>query len=110
MQVVEIATLKSFDALAEVPDEQLQWLIDKSETNILKAGDFFIKPEDPLTGPHFIIYGNISGYYFQNGSRREITTFGKGNITGYLPYSRGRFSGIYMQADDEVQGFIVPYR
>ncbi len=102
MQVVEVATLKNFDALAEVPDEQLQWLIDKSETKTLNAGDFFIKPEDPLSGPHFIISGNISGYYFQNGSRREITTFGKGSITGYLPYSRGRFSGIYMQADNEV--------
>ena len=44
----------------------------------------------------------------QNGSRREITTFGKGEITGYLPYSRGKTSGVFMQASDEVQVLSFP--
>ena len=108
MQVVNITILKSFEALKDVPDGQLQWLIDCSTSVIYHAGDFFLKPEQPLDGPHFIIGGSLTGFFMQNGGRREITTFGKGEITGYLPYSRGKFSGVYMQAVDELQVLSFP--
>jgi len=41
-----------------------------------------------LQEPHFIIKGRLQLYIIQNGSKRELTTFGTGDITGYLPYSR----------------------
>ena len=64
MQVVDVSTLKNFDALKEVPDVQLQWLIDCSISEVYHAGDFFLKPDEPLEGPHFIIEGHLGGIFY----------------------------------------------
>jgi len=88
MQPVTVSTLKTFDALKNVPDDQLQWLIDNSNEYLLPDGHLLTVQGHPLAGPHFIINGQLNVFVDQNGSRREITTFNTGDITGYLPYSR----------------------
>ncbi|MDB4901117.1 MAG: glnL [Mucilaginibacter sp.] len=88
MQTVTVSTLKTFEALKNVPDGELQWLIDNCKTYQLHDGDSLTDKGDPLTGPHFIIKGQISIYMMQSGSNRELATFRAGDITGYLPYSR----------------------
>jgi len=89
MEPVTVLILKSFDALKNVPDDQLQWLIDNSTYRVLADGESLTVQGQPLAGPHFIIKGQLAIYFFQNGTRREITTSTAGDITGYLPYSRG---------------------
>lgn len=108
MEPVTVSTLKSFDALTTVPDEQLQWLIDKSEEHLLPDGTLFVSPDQPITGPHFIISGRFVGYLVQNGSKRELGTFGPRNITGYLPYSRGKKATVYMKAKGDVHVLSFP--
>src|SRR5258708_3752279 len=98
MEPVTVATLKDFDALKSVPDEQLQWLIANCEERILPEGTIFIKPDQPMAGPHFIIDGEFYAFIMQNGGKRELGTFGVGNITGYLPFSRGKTASVYMKA------------
>ena len=88
MQTVTISILKGFEALKNVPDEQLQWLIDNSRERFLQDGEQLTTPGQRIAGPHFIIKGRLQLYIIQNGSKRELTTFGTGDITGYLPYSR----------------------
>jgi len=89
METVTVSTLKSFEALKNVPDDQLQWLIDNSKNRLVADGEYLSQQGQPLTGPHFMIKGRIVIYYMQNGSRREIATISPGDISGYLPYSRG---------------------
>jgi len=88
MQPVTVSTLKTFGALKNVPDDQLQWLIDNSKEQVLQDGDLMTTPGQPLAGPHFIISGRIQLNLIQNGSRREFAALGPGDITGYLPFSR----------------------
>src|ERR1700694_5822271 len=88
MQTVTVSTLKTFEALKDVPDNELQWLIDNCKTYQLQDGDSLTNKGDPLTGPHFIIKGELSIFMMQSGSNRELATFRAGDITGYLPYSR----------------------
>jgi len=84
--------LKSIEALNEVPDEQLQWMIDNSRHYILNDGEYLFERNMPITGTHIIVSGKVRLYYTQNDVRRELTTFTEKRITGYLPYSRGKVS------------------
>jgi signal transduction histidine kinase len=98
MEPVTISTLKTFDALKNVPDEQLQWLINVSADRILAEGEYLTKQAEPLAGPHFIIDGKLTIYYIQGGAKREVASIGPGNITGYLPYSRGLVATVNSKA------------
>src|ERR1700733_10556366 len=108
MQEVTVSILKAFDALKNVPDDQLQWLIDNSETRILNDGEHLTVQGQSLAGPHFIIGGRLIVYIVQNGSRSEIAIGGPGDITGYLPYSRGVVATVSSRAAGEVQLLSFP--
>jgi signal transduction histidine kinase len=102
MQQVTPAWLKSTDVLKEVPVEQLQWLIDNSQHYILKDGDYLFEPDKPITGTHFIITGKIRIY------RREMATILSRQITGYLPYSRGKVAFGYGDSVGDTQIMTLP--
>ena len=108
MQAVSVSTLKSFEALKNVPDEQLQWLIDNSKSRVLQDGEQLTVQGQPLAGPHFIISGRLVIYIMQNGSRRELTSPSAGEITGYLPYSRGVTATANSQAAGQLQILSFP--
>jgi signal transduction histidine kinase len=98
MQTVTTNWLKAIEALKEVPEEQLQWLIDNSTYLVLEDGERIFEPGEPISGTFFIIEGNIFIYTMQNGTRREFDPFEPGDITGYLPYSRGKIAFGYGEA------------
>ena len=108
MQAVTVSTLKSFDALKNVPDDQLQWLIDNSTDRSLQDGETLTSEGQSLAGPHFIIDGKLVLYFTQNGLRREIATVGAGSITGYLPYSRGKVATATSHAAGHLQILSFP--
>jgi signal transduction histidine kinase len=103
MQECTPALLKSFQALEEVPEDQLQWLIDNSDCHMLSDGEPLTRAGQPIRGPHFIITGGIRINMVQNGSMREVGTFGERNITGYLPFSRGLIANVNSEAIGETQ-------
>jgi signal transduction histidine kinase len=88
MEQLTVSSLKTFEALKNVPAEELQWLIDNCTLIQLQDGDLLMAQGQPLTGPHFIVSGRMAIYLVQNGARKEISVFKEGDITGYLPYSR----------------------
>lgn len=108
MEPITTATLKKFEALQNVPDEQLQWLINACKERILEEGTLFVKPDEVMSGPHFIIDGELIAFYTQNGSKRELGIFEPGEITGYLPFSRGKHATVYMRARNEVRVLSFP--
>jgi signal transduction histidine kinase len=108
MQTVPLSWLKSLEVFVNVPDQQLQWFIDNSENRVIDDGEVLFKPGDQLTGPHIIVDGGIQLYMIQNGSRRDYVTFTRGDITGYLPYSRGKVAGGYGVAQGELQMLSLP--
>lgn len=98
--VLEI--LKTFEPLKEVPDGQLQWLIDNSADRTLQDSELLGVQGSESTGPHFILSGKLHLYVNQNGQYREVAMFERGTITGYLPYSRGKILPANSQAVGEV--------
>jgi len=110
--MIEVTTswLGSIEPLKDVPADQLQWLIDNSTTTILAPGDYLFKAGDPMESTNIIVEGKLRLYYLQNNEAREINVFEPGNITGYLPFSRGRFTPGYGQALTDVQIMQLPIK
>lgn len=97
------ALLKTFEDLKDVPEDQLQWLIDHSECRMIAGGETVTVKGQLITGPHFIISGGIRIYVVQNGNMREMSSSGPGTITGYLPFSRARVATVDSQTTGETQ-------
>jgi signal transduction histidine kinase len=108
MEIVTLNWLKSLEVFIDVPDEQLQWFIDHSENQLLTDGEFILEPGQPITGPHIIVTGGMNFYMMQHGARREYTTFHRGEVTGYLPYSRGKHAAGYARAVGALQLLSLP--
>lgn len=108
MQTVSLSWLQSLEVFNDVPESQLQWLMDICKDNLLKRGDFLFEPGKLISGPHLIVSGEVQLYILQNGGRREFTTFVEGDIVGYLPYSRGKVAIGYAQAKGEVRMLSFP--
>ncbi|MDB5135191.1 MAG: hypothetical protein JWP37_1794 [Mucilaginibacter sp.] len=100
--------LKTFDALKDVPDDQLQWLIDNSQCRMLPDGEVVSLPGEPIAGTHYVISGKLRLYLPIGGVKREIGDFKAGDITGFLPYSRAKISTGYGTVIGETQLMTFP--
>ncbi|WP_160711806.1 ATP-binding protein [Chitinophaga solisilvae] len=88
MEPVTVARLKNIPPLAEVPDEQLQWLIDHSEDRIVPDGENLFSMGQPVVAMIIILSGKVRVFRSQNGQYVEVMEMTDNNLTGYLPFSR----------------------
>ncbi|WP_240619260.1 ATP-binding protein [Chitinophaga costaii] len=110
MALIPVTTewLHSLESLKDVPENQLQWFIDHSAHLELHAGDFLVKPGEVIRGTQVMVSGKVLMYSVQEGIRRELFTVTRGDITGYLPYSRAHYAGLYAEAIEDVQCMMLP--
>lgn len=101
--------LKSIDALKDVPPEQLQWWIDKSNHYVIPEGEDAFDEDDPIIATFIVVSGRFRLFYIQNGAKRELPEYGPYTITGHLPFSRGKIAGVTSRAmtDSQVMEFPV---
>ena len=88
MKELRIANIKVVPEFENVPDKQLQWLIDKGEAIEMEQGDILFKEGDPITKTFIVLDGKIRICTTQSGQLREIASIETGGVTGYLPFSR----------------------
>ncbi len=83
---VSIDELRSFAALSDLSDSQLQWLCNRSEYHVFEAGEYLARTGDPADSMIFVLEGTFHAIP-DNG---EAPTFilQKGMISGFLPFSR----------------------
>jgi len=108
MQTVSLTWLKSLDVFANVPENQLQWFMDNSVDRLIPDGEHLFAAGDPITGPHLVVAGGIQFYMMQQGKKREFVIFHAGEVTGYLPYSRGKIAIGAASAVGELQLMSFP--
>ena len=87
--------LKENPYFKEVPEKQLQWLLDKSACQDLEEGKFLFKPDQEITCMYIVLCGRIRLYISQNGQMRQLAIYEPHEITGQLPYSRLKKSSGY---------------
>lgn len=90
--------LQQFEALTNVPAEQLEWLEKNSTVREFGEGEFITVVGTGIDGPHFILEGKALLFMKQGNENREIVTLEKGAIFGYLPYSRSTVTNVFTKA------------
>ena len=98
MEQPTVADLRAVDALQEVPDEALRWLIDQSKIITLEKGDHLFKPGGAINYLYIILEGKIQLKIQQGNQLRDAGWLEKDMITGMLPYSRMQAASGFGQA------------
>jgi signal transduction histidine kinase len=90
--VIKPGDLKHILALAELPEEHLQWIIDHSEYHEYQDGDLLAKYGEPAEVMWLALEGKVAFYMYINGRQVYYFTFENNHVTGgvggLMPYSR----------------------
>lgn len=82
--------IRGFDLFKDVPDNQLAWLVDQADIRQYRDGDLVFRPGDPIENTLVVLEGEFGLYAVSEKQEREITTKSAGEVSGFLPFSRGR--------------------
>ncbi|SFD16272.1 sensor histidine kinase [Spirosoma endophyticum] len=83
-----LETLQKFPDFATVPDEQLQWLIDRSEEVNYPRETVLYKPKEPADHLILLLDGRIRIDNGTNSLGDELFMYDPHSIIGVLPFSR----------------------
>jgi signal transduction histidine kinase len=90
MQIATTGWLKALPTLKDVPEDQLQWMIDNSQHFSMPEGNYLFKMGDPLVGTYIIIEGKVRLLLKQGNEMRDLNDLEAGSISGFLPFSRSK--------------------
>ena len=68
---------EDFEPLAQVPEAQLQFLIDKGQQRELATDEFLFRKDEPSNTMTLVLSGRIRIYTLQKNQSREITILEK---------------------------------
>ncbi len=80
--------LQNIPQLSEVPAEQLQWLLDRSECQKFKKGENMFEPGDPIDRLLILLSGGLTFKVEKNNQFEMVSQIQAPFVTGLLPYSR----------------------
>ncbi len=107
MSPIHIAELKKVVALSDLPDEHLQWILDRSEYREYADGDIVAKYGETSDVMWFSLEGKVSFYMNVNGKLVYYYTFENSSVTGgvggLIPYSRMKTYPGYSYATGHVK-------
>ena len=87
----------------EVPDDQLEWLIDKSECLSISSGDALFNPGRPIDRLLIILEGAFVIKIQRKDQYQVLGRLEKHSITGLLPYSRATEARATAEAVEDAQ-------
>lgn len=85
--MVERAELRRVSIFSDLPDDQIDWFLARTQEIRLKAGETYFRQGDPADAMFVILEGEMQARGEFNG---EIVTFSikAGEVSGALPFSR----------------------
>lgn len=98
MKTLTIADIKVVPEFVNVPELQLQWLIDQGETIEIEEGELLFNIGAPVNTTYIILDGRMRICIMQSGVQKELRTLDPGLVTGYLPYSRATVTPAFCEA------------
>ncbi|AMR30838.1 cyclic nucleotide-binding protein [Mucilaginibacter sp. PAMC 26640] len=108
MTEIRLEELKAIPVLSEVPDNQLQWLMEAGEMMELQQGERMFDVGEPIDKTSIILEGRIRMCVLQNGKLRELAVMKEQGITGYLPFSRAKNTPGFGECVKKARIFRVP--
>jgi signal transduction histidine kinase len=108
MQTVTAGWLKAIEALKEVPEEQLQWMIDNSSIVSKSESELLFKMGDPIVGTYIVVEGKIRLQIPQGNGVQELSDLEPGSISGALPFSRAAAINVNAKVLRDATVMILP--
>ncbi len=108
MQTVTADWLHTIEELGDVPETQLQWMIENSSVLTIQEGEVFFRPGMASVGAYIMVSGRMHIYDLVNQEMRDVTTLEPKAISGYLPFSRGTTSSVYVEATADSTVLMLP--
>ena len=78
MKVPTIEDMKVVREFANIPDVQIQWLIDQGETLDLEEGDILFNVGEPVVNSYIILEGRLRICAVQSGKAKELRVLDAG--------------------------------
>ncbi|MCH2233361.1 MAG: ATP-binding protein [Crocinitomicaceae bacterium] len=103
-----LSKIKEIETLKDVPDEQLQWLIDNGEVLNFEEGDPIFRPGDPIDRLIIGLEGRAVFKIQQGNQYRVMGELNPLDLTGYLPYSRAQTAQATADATEPMKIFVFP--
>src|SRR5580704_17580671 len=86
--------LRAIKIFADLPEEQIEWLIGQMEEVWAETGDLIFREGDPADHMYIFLEGELQGRVQRPGGDLRFFLAGAGDVTGLLPFSRLQsFSG-----------------
>ncbi|MEM7106574.1 MAG: ATP-binding protein [Bacteroidota bacterium] len=98
MEIDVLSQLKTIDDFGDVPDAQLQWIIDHGSCAAYEPGEHLFTKGDPMDKMFIVLTGRFQIRIAQNGQFRNISVIEPKTISGALPYSRAVAASGYAEA------------
>jgi signal transduction histidine kinase len=83
-----LAQVRAFEIFAEVKDEALRWMIDKSSYHCMEKDEYFFRGGDVINHMQIILSGGFLIRRESNGRKKEMGVWEAPMVTGVLPFSR----------------------
>jgi signal transduction histidine kinase len=80
--------LRQIPEFKSLPQNQLQWLVDKGKVVAYSDGQKMFSKGDAIVEMRILLKGEVNFFIEQAGNLRNVGTVEKGEITGKLPFSR----------------------
>lgn len=98
MKELTLEDLKIVKEFQQVPDDQLQWLIDQGETIEIEKDELLFNVGEPVIICYILLEGKMRICSTQSGNQKELRILDPGQFTGYLPYSRATITPAFCEA------------
>lgn len=98
-----LKTLRQFPAFENVPDEQLQWFIDRAEDVTFPEESVMYKPNEPVDHLLLLLEGRIRVDTGSGGAGDELVIYEAHSMLGVLPFSRMKSIPNRMMAEKKTQ-------
>ena len=85
-----IEQIAALPALAGIPREQIEWIVERGELNEIQEGEKYFKKGSPIDRLIIMLEGHAVFKLEQNGQYREVGRWDAGQVSGALPYSRAQ--------------------
>ncbi|HVS97814.1 MAG TPA: ATP-binding protein [Puia sp.] len=108
MQTVTTDWLRSVDVFADVPTDQLQWLIDNCSCRDIPEEEFVFRSGDPVKGMYIVVSGKIRLFIVQQNEMREVGLLEPRAVSGALPFSRSVNATVHATALKDTSILMLP--
>ncbi len=80
--------LRAVAELANLPEDQLQWILDNSTYESRDVGEFLFETGDPIDTMFIMLEGEVEIRVERKGQYKNVATMHKNTVSGALPFSR----------------------